>query len=68
LTQTAPQSVAPAQPEVQAPLTQLSPAAQAVPQAPQWAGSMLVLTHWPSQISPPAQVEVHAPAEQYSPD
>jgi hypothetical protein len=67
LTQTAPHSVAPAQPDVHAPLTQLSPALQAVPHAPQFWGSFWVLTHWLLQISPPAQVEVQLPAEQYSP-
>ena len=56
-----------AHPEVQVPLTQLSPAPQALPQLPQFAGSIWTLTHWLLQISPPAQVDVQVPAEQYSP-
>jgi hypothetical protein len=44
------------------PPTQPWPAVQAVPQAPQWLGLLLRLTHWlPQAVKPLLQVKVHTP-------
>src|SRR6185436_1999935 len=50
------------------PPEQTSPASQAVPQAPQFFGSMVTSTQaLPHLVLPPAQLRPHTPAEQTSP-
>src|SRR5688572_18877168 len=52
----------------QVPPRQTEPAAQACPQAPQWAASELVSTHPPPQaVLPPAQVSTQLPLTQAVP-
>jgi hypothetical protein len=64
----------PLQVAVQFPLTQLLPGPQAMPQPPQFWGSLRVLAHPAGQhdcpepqTGPPLQVAVQLPAEQFSP-
>jgi hypothetical protein len=58
----APRPVAPALPPLQLPPWQVSPAAQALPHAPQLAGSVLVSTQvLPQRVSPRAQLDTQWP-------
>jgi hypothetical protein len=58
----------PEQVSAQVPPEQTSPAAHALSQPPQWAGSVWVLTQlWPHWVAPPPHERAHAPLEHTSP-